>query len=240
MARRLPPLYPTHVPLSPLQHGAVALLSAAGALLRPARGDLVAAVGETWGLGAARLMRDRMRADPKGREILAERPRITDAAVARCWDLPPGTFGAAYAGFMGARGFAADDRPPVRFVDDEEVAYVIARAREVHDFWHVLTGCHTNVFGELALKAFEFVHTGLPMAGLAVAGAQFRLSPEDRRLLWQVYIPWAARTGLRCADLMCIKYESHFEEPLAELRARWRVVPAPAPPVRLAPKAPAA
>lgn len=28
---------------------------------------------------------------------------------------------------------------------------------QVHDFWHVLTGCHTNVFGELALKALEFV-----------------------------------------------------------------------------------
>ena len=30
-------------------------------------------------------------------------------------------------------------------MDDEELAYVITRAREVHDFWHVLTGCHTNV-----------------------------------------------------------------------------------------------
>lgn len=36
----------------------------------------------------------------------------------------------------------------VRFVDDEELAYVVARAREVHDFWHVLTGCHTNVSRE--------------------------------------------------------------------------------------------
>lgn len=42
-----------------------------------------------------------------------------------------------------------------------------------------------QVFGELALKALEFVQTGLPMAGLAVAGAQFRLAPDDRRLLWQ-------------------------------------------------------
>jgi ubiquinone biosynthesis protein Coq4 len=42
-------------------------------------------------------------------------------------------------------------------VDDEELAYVITRAREVHDFWHVLFDCHTNVFGELALKALEFV-----------------------------------------------------------------------------------
>jgi ubiquinone biosynthesis protein COQ4 len=44
-----------------------------------------------------------------------------------------------------------------RFVDDQELAYVITRMREVHDFWHVLFDCHTNVFGELALKALEFV-----------------------------------------------------------------------------------
>lgn len=44
-----------------------------------------------------------------------------------------------------------------RFVDDPELAYVITRMREVHDFWHVLFDCHTNVFGELALKALEFV-----------------------------------------------------------------------------------
>ncbi len=46
--------------------------------------------------------------------------------------------------------------PCHRFVDDPELAYVITRAREVHDFWHVLFDCHTNVFGELALKALEF------------------------------------------------------------------------------------
>ncbi|KIY93277.1 putative Ubiquinone biosynthesis protein COQ4 like protein [Monoraphidium neglectum] len=138
---------------------------------------------------------------------------------------------------MGGRGFRADDRPPVRFIDDEELAYVVGRAREVHDFWHVLTGCHTNVFGEIALKALEFVQTGLPMAGLAVAGAQFRLGQEDRRLLWQVYLPWAARTGLRCADLVSIYYEKHFEEDLDELRRRWRITPAPPPPIHLAPSA---
>ncbi|KAI8475649.1 MAG: ubiquinone biosynthesis protein [Monoraphidium minutum] len=234
------PLYPTHVRLGPAQKTAVAVLSALGALYRPQRADLVAAVGETWGEGAVARMRDRMRADATGRQILAERPRVTDASVARCWEMPPGTFGAAYAGFMGDRSFHADDRPPVRFVDDEELAYVVARAREVHDFWHVLTGCHTNVFGEIALKALEFVQTGLPMAGMAVAGAQLRLSPEDRQLLWQVYLPWAARTGLRCADLMCIYYERHFDEDLEELRHRWRVAPAPPPPIRLGPKAAAA
>jgi len=45
----------------------------------------------------------------------------------------------------------------VRFVDDDELAYVAARAREVHDMWHVLFGCPTTILGELALKALEFV-----------------------------------------------------------------------------------
>ena len=39
---------------------------------------------------------------------------MQDAAVAHCWDLPPHTFGGAYAQFMGVRGFKADDRPVVR------------------------------------------------------------------------------------------------------------------------------
>jgi len=181
-------------------------------------------------------LRDRMAADETGRLILAERPRVTDEAVAHCWDLPPHTFGGAYARFMGTRGFAADERPPVRFVDDPELAYVIARMREVHDFWHVLFDCHTNVFGELALKALEFVQTGVPMTGLAVAGAQFRLSQADRALLNARYMPWALRAGMQCKDLMTVYYEKHFEDDLDELRGRLRILTAPPPPPHLAPK----
>ncbi len=51
--------------------------------------------------------------------------------MARAWDLPETTFGGAYARFMGTRGFSADERPPPRFLDDEELAYIAARAREV-------------------------------------------------------------------------------------------------------------
>ena len=50
---------------------------------------------------------------------------------------------------------------PYRFVDDPELAYIVERARQVHDFWHVLFNCHTNAFGEVALKAVEFVQARL-------------------------------------------------------------------------------
>lgn len=189
----------------------------------------MAAAGETTGNAALRAMRDRMLTSESGRQILLEKPRVTNGSVAHAWDLSEGTFGASYAQFMGSRSFQADDRPAVRFVDDPELAYVAARAREVHDFWHVLFACHTNVFGETALKAVEFVQTGLPMTGLAVAGGMAKLSPKNRTIMLREYLPWAIRAGARSADLMCIYYEKHFEENLEELRRRWRITTAPSP-----------
>lgn len=42
-----------------------------------------------------------------------------------------------------------DTRMPAKFVDDEELAYVIQRYREVHDLMHTLLGMPTNMLGEL-------------------------------------------------------------------------------------------
>ncbi|KAL2349147.1 hypothetical protein Fmac_003147 [Flemingia macrophylla] len=60
-------------------------------------------------------------------EVLLERPRVVSAKVEHGWDLPANTFGAAYARFMGSRNFSPYDRPPVRFMDTEELAYVAMR-----------------------------------------------------------------------------------------------------------------
>lgn len=75
----------------------------------------------------------------------------------RARNMPDGSFGRAYASFMDGRGFQADERPPVRFVDDYELAYVATRYRELHDLWHVLFGCPTTLSGEIALKAVEYL-----------------------------------------------------------------------------------
>jgi hypothetical protein len=55
------------------------------------------------------------------------------------------------------------------------------------------------------------LQTGLPMTGLAVLAGEWRLKPEDRAVLNQVYLPWALRAGVWSADLMCLYYEKHLE-----------------------------
>ncbi|XP_010935497.1 ubiquinone biosynthesis protein COQ4 homolog, mitochondrial [Elaeis guineensis] len=211
------------------QQAAVAVGSALGALMDPRRADLIAALGETTGKPAFQRVLERMKNSPEGREVLLERPRVISAEVSHAWDMPENTFGWAYARFMGSRNFSPDDRPPVRFMDTEELAYVATRAREVHDFWHVLFGLPTNLLGESALKVVEFEQMLLPMCLLSVFGGSARFSEKQRARFFQHYFPWAMQAGLRCTDLMCLYYEKHFDEDLDNVRNKWGIIPCPDP-----------
>ncbi|XP_004144164.1 ubiquinone biosynthesis protein COQ4 homolog, mitochondrial [Cucumis sativus] len=215
------------IQLNRWQQAAVALGSAVGALLDPRRADLIAALGETTGKPAFERVLERMKKSAEGRAVLMERPRVLSSEVGHAWDLPSNTFGGAYANFMGSRNFSPDDRPPVRFMDTEELEYVAMRAREVHDFWHTLFGLPTNLIGESALKVIEFEQMHLPMCMLSVLGGTARFNEKQRKLFFQHYFPWSIRAGMQCTDLMCIYYERHFHEDLNDVRAKWGIIPAP-------------
>ncbi|KAJ9520082.1 hypothetical protein QJQ45_030007 [Haematococcus lacustris] len=289
------PLYPSHLPLSPLQHGAVAVLSSIGALLRhvqlhtmvscaelmqaaesrprsscwrdhrPIRSEAPACSYEARCSGTedtGRTTAHHGKAVSTWLQVLVDAelyigsrtpaPAIVGAFQATHLVAPTPSSWAAEASMLTTAPLSgASARATVcfmqagegsvhdsndRFVQDEELAYVLTRMREVHDFWHVLFDCHTNVFGELALKAVEFVQTGVPMTGLAVLGAQYRLKPADRQLLQETFLPWAVRAGTRSRDLMNIYYEENFQEDLEDMRRRYNILPAPPVPLHLAKK----
>jgi ubiquinone biosynthesis protein COQ4 len=141
-------------PASLAQRAALALGSAVVAFIDPARADMVALLGEVTGEPALRRMRDRMAAEPEGAALLVEQPRIRldSPALAALREAPPGSFGAAYAAYLDAHGFSPDERHEVRAVADPQLRYVLQRYREVHDFWHVLSGLPPSVLGEVAVK----------------------------------------------------------------------------------------
>jgi ubiquinone biosynthesis protein COQ4 len=65
------------------------------------------------------------------------------------------------------------------------------------------------------------------MTAAAVLAGQRKMSSEQRVLLMRQYLPWAARAGAQCTDLMNLYYEEHLDENLDELRERWRIITAP-------------
>lgn len=190
------------------------------ALLNPERADLVATVGETTGEWALQQMKTKMEQTLEGRLILEEKPRINSGTIDfdALQKSDPSTFGYAYAHFMSSHGFSPNDRPPVRHVEDNELAYIMQRYREVHDFWHTLSGVPTSVEGEVGQKAFEFLQTGLPMCLLSSAVGPIRLSHEERMCVLTGYLPWAWACHSNCTFLMGVRYENYFEEDLNDFR----------------------
>ena len=65
------------------------------------------------------------------------------------------------------------------------------------------------------------------MTAAAVVAGQRNMSQEQRLVLTSQFVPWAARAGSQCEDLVSIYYERHMEEDLEELRQRWRIITAP-------------
>lgn len=163
-----------------------------------------------------------MLADPTGRRILRDRPVINSKTLpfSRLRALPENTVGHAFVAWHDREGIEPDQREPVRYLAaDEECAYVMQRYRECHDFYHAsLTGLPALREGEVALKAFEFANTLLPMTGLSLL-AIATLKPAERRRFWSVYGPWAIRNGLRAKEIITVYWEEWLEKDVDELRA---------------------
>ena len=160
-----------------------------------------------------------MLSDPTGRRILRERPRISSGAISatKLRSLPENTVGRAYVGWLDREGVSPDTRDKVRYIDDEECAYVMQRYRECHDFNHALTGLPVFMEGEIALKAFEFANTLLPMTGLSLF-AVTRMKPLERQRFWNTYLPWAVRNGLKSREIINVYWEEQLERDVDELR----------------------
>ncbi|XP_036602830.1 ubiquinone biosynthesis protein COQ4 homolog, mitochondrial-like [Trichosurus vulpecula] len=190
-------LYPGHIPTSPLQKALLAAGASCMALYDPYRHDMVAVLGETTGHQALRALRDRMRRDPEGTQILQERPRIQlpTLDLNKLRTLPEGSFGWEDAHFLDVNRVSPDTRAPTCFVDDEELAYEIQPYREVHDLLHTLLGMPTNMLGEVVVKWFEAIQTRLPMCVLGAAFGPIRLSAKKLKVLMSELIPWAVQNG---------------------------------------------
>jgi len=66
----------------------------------------------------------------------------------------------------------------VHFVDDVDLAYVMRRYRQVHDLVHVVLGQPTNMLGEVTVKMYEGVQTGLFMCLTGGIFGTVRLGPR--------------------------------------------------------------
>lgn len=257
-----PPFYGSPRPLKrssnnkdrlPHQKLGLAIHHAVTAFTDPTRADAVAALGEITGQLSLQRIHRTMASDPTGKIILKERPIVSKATIPyhQLMDSASSatisqvqddtnsssgniTFGQAYGKFLQVHGFDPDGRDQVRYIQDDTLAYIMLRYRQCHDYWHAITGLPPTVLGELGLKYLELFQTGLPIAALSSTVGSLRLNENERRVLNEVYLPWAIEQGQRTnknncppCSLLNVYYEKEFDTPLFELRERLNLKPAP-------------
>jgi hypothetical protein len=117
----------------------IALHSATTAFADPTRADAVAALGDITGVITLQRIRDKMMQHPTGRQILQDRPMVSKATIplerliAQAPDhaIDAVTFGHAYGYFLKSHGFDPDGRDNVKYIHDEQLAYIMKRYRQV-------------------------------------------------------------------------------------------------------------
>ena len=127
---------------------------------------------------------------------------------------------------MKKQRLSPKSRADVRYVDDEELAYVMKRYREVHDVWHVLYGVtEVTVLAEVALKWVEVTQTALPMNAIASVVGPLRLTSEERVVLWENVLPWVRLNAKYNTFLLAVPYEENWSMNVEEMRKENRVTP---------------
>ncbi len=164
---------------------------------------------------------------PEGRELLRERPDLlaTLRDAARLAALPEGSFGRAYADFMGTARLRADGlveaadavRQPEDGALDPERRWFFDRLRDMHDLWHVLTGYGRDLAGEAANLSFTWAQTRNRGIGAIVVAAAL-LGPKTLDCHWRRYLFRCWWRGRRAAFLPLARYEELLPRPLDAVR----------------------
>ncbi|KAH9481191.1 Ubiquinone biosynthesis protein [Psilocybe cubensis] len=219
------PAYEGHIPLSWFENAFLAVGSAFVSLADPRRGDMIAALGETTAGPSLPRLRDRMLASPEGRKVLKDRPRVNSSTVDmnKLAQYPEGSFGRAYVTWLERCGVTPDTRAPVKYIDDPELAYVMQRYRECHDFYHCICNLPVNVESELALKYFEFANLGLPMTAISALFGPLRLTAQKRSRLFSEYVPWALKCGGSAQSLITVYWEKRWSENIEDMKKEFGI-----------------
>lgn len=118
----------------------------------------------------------------------------------------------------------------MRYIDDPELAYIMQRYRESHDFYHVLLGFGVSLPAELVVKWFELANFTLPVAALSsVFGPLAMKDPAERRRLMRSYSRWALECGGNATCLIGVEWEKCWERDIDELRRELGVTMPPVP-----------
>ncbi|CCF56921.1 hypothetical protein KAFR_0B06240 [Kazachstania africana CBS 2517] len=219
--RPMEPNYEGHVPLYKSEKLLLFLVSGLRSFLHPENGYNIVQLGEATAFPIfLESLKKTMLSDATGRRILRDKPHVHSETLhmGKLSQYPQNTFGYKFYEWCKNENVTPDTRAPVTYIDDPLHAYVFKRYRQCHDFYHALNNLPIIIEGEITVKALEAANLGVPMAALGAIFAPLRLKPIQKQRLYDIYLPWAVKTGLTCKPLINVYWEELLDKDIDELR----------------------
>lgn len=197
------------------------------AIQDPTNANAVSNVGDLASMNSLYYIKNKMLSNEAGRKILEEKPRMRNDQFDfnKLKDYPNSSFGKHYYNFMSKYDFKPEERPLCQYYTDIELAYIIQRYREIHDFVHVLMGYDILVIDEVAVKIFESLHLKLPSAAISGLFAPIKLlSIEELGKLFTIYIPHVKMNAENSTFILNVYFENELEKDIVDVRKELGIV----------------
>jgi ubiquinone biosynthesis protein Coq4 len=143
---------------------------------------------------------------------------------------PAGTLAADLLAMLEAEGF---DPEPLRREDlgiarlPPPLDYLNARILQCHDLWHLVAGYRTTALHEVAISGFQLAqfghHYSAMFLGMVLTRVAFEAPEGGPIMLETILTAWAH--GRRSPPLLPVKWESLWDKPLGDVRARLKIAP---------------
>lgn len=180
-----------------------------------------------------------LRSTPGADDFLKERHLAEPVTLETLAGMPEGTVGRRYHAFLTENGLAKNLATDYAKLHDAMTAsgqldrmpadmkYAIIRGFQIHDILHVVTGYTPSGLDELSLQAFCLAQLRFPYFAMWMATTTTRMTFLDPAGIVPVMdaITQGWQYGRSVKNLQFEKWESMFEEPLAEVRPRYGVAP---------------
>ena len=105
--------------------------------------------------------------------------------------------------------------------------YLNARILQCHDIWHIVAGYRTTALHEVAISAFQLAqfghHYSAMFLGMVLTRIAFERPEGGPILLETILTAWAH--GRRTPPLLPVKWDTVWDKPLDEVRAKLGVTP---------------
>lgn len=136
--------------------------------------------------------------------------------------LPVGSLGRSYYEFtqkeeLTAFGLVHASKEAMESISDDRVKRVVARMRDSHDLWHVVTAYGRDPLGEACLLSFTHAQTKNPAILFLLVMIYRRLSQGYGRSVFKT-LRKARRDGLDAQWLPAVDWEALLDEPLEGVR----------------------